>query len=127
MVRALVATAIFAALAGCRPYDLHDRLTDQGGVVPASQYARYGREQAQAIAIGRSLAQWYGGQSAEARLTQVREAARYAGTLPDVATVVPDSLGYRLTVTFKSGWVTAIVPVDDGVRPEDTPGLPGTQ
>ena len=123
MHRGLVILLAIGALGGCRPYDNHSPIADQGGLVPASQYARYGAEQAQAVAIGRSLAQWFGGTTPEARATQVTKAAEYARTLPLVATVIPDTLGYRLTVTFKSGWRTAVVPIEDGVKPEDTPGL----
>lgn len=128
MLRSLVTAVALGGLVGaCRPYDNHAPLADQGGLVPASQYARYGTEQAEAVAIGRSLAQWYGGNAPEARAIQVTKAMEYARTLPNVATVVPDTLGYRLTITFKSGWRTAVVPIDDGVRAEDTPGVAGTQ
>jgi hypothetical protein len=44
-----------------------------------------------------------------------------------VVHVLPDTLGYRLTVTFLSGWTTAVVPIADGIQPQDTPGLPGAQ
>jgi hypothetical protein len=127
MSRTLGALLALATLIACRPYDSYRRLADEGGKIPAARFARYGTEQAQAVAIGRSLGQWYGGESPEARALQVSRAADYARTLPAVANVVPDSLGYRLTVTFKSGWRTAIVPVNDGVQPQDTPGLPATQ
>lgn len=127
MTRSLAAVLLLAALGACRPYDGYSPIADESGLIPAAQFARYGAEQAQAVAIARSLGQWYGGQGAEARITQVTRAAEYARSLPGVASVVPDSLGYRLTVTFKSGWRTAIVPVNDGVQPQDTPGLPGVQ
>jgi hypothetical protein len=127
MPRTLATVLALAALSACRPYDGFHRLADESGKVPASRFARYGAEQAQAVAIARALGQWYGGQGAEARVLQVNKAADYARTLPAVANVVPDSLGYRLTVTFKSGWRTAIVPVNDGVQPQDTPGLPAAQ
>jgi hypothetical protein len=41
-----------------------------------------------------------------------------------VATVDADPLGARLTVKFKSGWRAAAIPIDDGVEPGATPGLP---
>ncbi|MGE0551986.1 MAG: hypothetical protein AB7R55_01025 [Gemmatimonadales bacterium] len=123
------ATVLLALLvaAGCRPYDDYAPIANESGLVPADRYARYGAEQAQVIAIGRALAQWHGGSSAEDRATQVSRAAEYARTLPGVAKVVPDTMGYRLTVTFKSGWRTAVVPIQDGVRPEDTPGVGAAQ
>ena len=42
-----------------------------------------------------------------------------------VVTVVPDTLGYRLTVTFASGWRAAALPIADGIAPEGTPGVAG--
>lgn len=127
MFRALVPLLLLAALGGCRPYDGYSPIASERGLIPAAQYARYGTEQAQAVAIGRSLGRWYGGRGADARAAQVSRAAQYASTLPSVAHVVADTMGYRLTVTFKSGWRTAIVPINDGVEPQDTPGLPGAQ
>ena len=108
------------ATLACRPYDFYQPIADQKGLVPASQYARYGTEQAEVMAISRSLGQWHGGASAEDRATMVTKAADYAKMLPEVATVVADTQGYRLTVTFKSGWRSFVLPVDDGVKPEAT-------
>ena len=34
--------------------------------------------------------------------------------------VVADSQGYRLTVQFKSGWRTAVVPIRDGKTGDET-------
>jgi len=45
----------------------------------------------------------------------------YARTLPEVVDVVPDTLGHRLTVRFKSGWRAAVLPIADGKRGADTP------
>jgi hypothetical protein len=50
----------------------------------------------------------------------------YARSLGDVATVSADSLGYRMTVLFKSGWRTGIAPIHDGKRGGETPGLSKT-
>jgi hypothetical protein len=127
MSRGLPAVLLLIAAGACRPYDGYTPLADQSALVPAERFARYGAEQAQAMAIARSLGQWYGGRDAASRTSQVLRAAEYARSLPGVTSVVPDSLGYRLTVTFRSGWRTAIVPVNDGVQPQDTPGLPGAQ
>lgn len=124
-MRPLTLLGLVAIVAACRPYDLHAPLTDQQGLVPADQFAKYGTEQAKAVAIGRALAQWDGGTSLEARATQIARAADYAKTIPGVKSVVPDTLGYRLTVTFASGWRAGIVPIKDGVAPEATPGIAG--
>lgn len=122
MSRVVLTSVLAVAVLACRPYDLRSTLQDQGGLIPATQYARYGSEQAKVVAIGRALGQWDGGLAAEARATQVAKAAEFAKTLPGVTSVVADTLGYRLTVTFASGWRSAVVPIADGVAPEDTPG-----
>lgn len=122
-MRSVALLGCVAALTiSCRPYDLSSTVSSQDGLIPAEQFARYGAEQATAMAIGRSLAQWEGGASADARATQVTRAAEYARSLPGVKSVVPDTLGYRLTVTFASGWRTAVVPVADGVAPDPAAG-----
>ena len=122
------ATVALAALTlsagGCRPYDGYSPIASQDGLIPADQFARYGREQAQLIAIGRSLAAWK-----QTDMTRAAaEVTSYATKrLPDVASIVPDPPGFRLTVTFKSGWRAAAVPIDDGVHPDSTAGLPRGQ
>ncbi|MGH7560820.1 MAG: hypothetical protein ACRENB_07355 [Gemmatimonadales bacterium] len=124
MRRAVLGLAALAALSACRPYDNYSPIASQDGLIPPDQFARYGREQAQLVAIGRSLAAWRMSDMSRA----AAEVARYAGErLPDVVSVVPDPQGYRLTVTFRSGWRTAAVPIDDGVHPDSTVGLPRAQ
>jgi len=127
MLRGATVLLALLVVAGCRPYDDYAPIAGESGLVPADRFARYGTEQAQVVAIGRALAQWHAGSSAEDRAIQVTQAAEYAKTLPGVAKVVPDTMGYRLTVTFKSGWRTAVVPIQDGSRPEDTPGVGASQ
>ena len=99
-------------------------VASQSGLVPADQAAQYGAEQAQVIAIGRALGAAYAGPRPEDRARQVTAAVEYALGLPDVRTVVPDTLGVRLTITFASGWRTAALPIEDGVGPDLTAGLP---
>jgi hypothetical protein len=99
------------ALASCRSYDYESPLTSQAGLVPPDQFARYGREQAEAVAIGRELAR------------QADSAVAYARTFPDVADVHADPLGHRLTVQFKSGWRAGVAPIADGKRGAETPGV----
>ena len=109
----------------CRSYDLDSRLVQQDGLVPADQYSRYGREQAQEIAIGREFAQAHTGDAPDQLARQAQAATSYARTLPDVADIKADPLGLLLTVRFKSGWRTMITPLDDGKRGAETVGLPG--
>ena len=116
MQRSAGVVVLLAALVSCRDYDLHARLSDQGGLVPADQFARYGREQAEEMAIARELG----------AAKQAEAASGYARTLPDIADVQADSLGYRLTLRFKSGWRTMVIPLEDGKRGAETVGVPKT-
>jgi hypothetical protein len=100
-------------LVSCRSYHYEPKLTDQDGLVPPDQFARYGHDQAEAVAIGRE----YG------RTGRADSAMAYANSLGDVATIVADTQGSRLTVQFRSGWRTGIPPIPDGKRGADTPGI----
>jgi hypothetical protein len=100
-------------LMSCRDYQYAPKITDQSGLVPPDQFARYGHDQAEAVAIGREFG----------RTGHVDSAMAYARSLGDVVDVSADSLGYRLTVLFKSGWRTGIAPIKDGKRGSDTPGV----
>ena len=105
---------LLTVLCSCRDYDLAARLTNQDGLIPPDQFARYGREQAEAMAIAREYA----------RNGEGSGATNYARTQPDVIDASSDSLGFRETLRFKSGWLTMVVPVDDGKRGSETSGLP---
>ena len=111
------------ALGGCRDYDLASRVKDQSGLVPPEQFARYGREQAQAVAIAREFNHAIEGSPEEPAL-QAERATSYARTLPDVRDAAADPLGFRQTIRFKSGWLTMVTPIDDGKRGSETPGVP---
>ncbi|MGH7703585.1 MAG: hypothetical protein ACREMO_10850 [Gemmatimonadales bacterium] len=104
------------SLGACRNYDYSPTISNQRGLVPPDQFARYGREQAISVAIGREFARPYN--SGLGMQTEI--AIKYAKRFPDVVDVVADSLGHRLTVRFKSGWRTAIVPINDGKTGADT-------
>jgi hypothetical protein len=111
-------------LVSCRDYDLDARLVDQDGLVPADQYARYGREQAQEIAIAREFGHADQGSAPDQLVKQAESAVAYARSLPDVADVKADPAGLLLTVRFKSGWRTMVTPLSDGKRGAETVGLP---
>ena len=112
------------ALFSCRPYDNYQPLVDQSGLLPAAQFARFGREQAELVAIGRSLAAWRMTADPSDVREQTARAACFARRLPDVETVDADPPGFRITVRFKSGWRAAAIPIEDGIDPAATPGLP---
>ncbi len=102
------------ALASCRSYDYQSRVSDQSGLVPPDQFARYGAEQAEAVAIAREYGRAEQGNNPDALTRQADAAIAYARTLPDVADVGADPLGHRVTIRFKSGWRLAVAPINDG-------------
>jgi hypothetical protein len=123
-MRRLAGAALAAsALLACRPYDNYAPIANQDGLVPAAQFARYGHEQAELVAIGRSIARWRMTDDSAGFAQQTERAACFARRFPEVAAVDADPLGHRLTVRFKSGWRAAAIPVSDGVEPEATPGI----
>jgi hypothetical protein len=124
-MRSLALAGLIALFVGaCRPYDSYGRLLDQGGLIPAEQFARFGREQAELVAIGRSLARWRMTSDSAGFAQQAENASCFARRFADVQSVDADPLGHRLTIRFKSGWRAAVIPVDDGVEPDSTPGIP---
>jgi hypothetical protein len=124
MKRSFGLVLLVMALASCRTYDLHSHLTDQDGLVPPDQYARYGREQAEEMAIAREFGHAGHGSSPQALKEQAETAASYARTLPDVDDIKVDPLGLLLTIRFKSGWRTMVTPIENGKRGAETEGLP---
>ncbi len=103
-------------LLSCRSYDYYPRVSDGDGLVPGDQFARYGHEQAQAVSIGRRLGQ--------TREEGIEAAVAYARSLPGIVDVVADTAGNWLTLSFRSGWRTAVTPLADGEPADDTPNLP---
>ena len=113
------------ALAGCPTYHEYPKLSRQEGLLPADQYARYGAEQAQAMAIAREYGHYHAGDTRTDLQAAADSTVAYARTLPDVVGVTADSLGHRMTIQFRSGWHTMVNPVDDGKRGAETVNLPG--
>lgn len=127
MSRGLALLSLSLLLAGCPTYDRYSRVVDDKGMVPPDVFARYGAEQAQAVAIGRALGTGYAGSDSAALDRQVTAAAEYARKLPDVIDVQADRQAFLLTVTFRSGWKKAVTPIDDGVAADQTAGLPAAR
>lgn len=120
-MRTLILATLILAAGACRPYQKEQYLADPDGLLDADRYAQYGPEQAQAIAIGREL----GGDHGMDRSNQIARAVEFARAQPDVVEIQADSIGLRLQVTFKSGWVKGIVPINDGKHGAETSNLPG--
>lgn len=125
MNRALAPLALVLLLTACPTYDEYPKLSDQDGLVSADTYARYGKEQAQAMAIAREYGHFRSGDTRADLQAAADSAMTYARTLPDVTGITADSLGHRLTIQFRSGWRTMVTPIDDGKRGAETPNLPG--
>lgn len=124
-MRRLALLPLLLLAAACPDYDSYAPLARDKGLVPADQFAAYGSEQAQAVAIGREFAMAWVDDTPEGRAKQTDAAIAFARRMPDVAGVQADTLGHRLTVTFRSGWVKGIVPIGDGRNGAETPNLPG--
>jgi len=112
------------SLGACRGYTYDSHIASQGGLLPADVYARYGREQAISVALGREFARPYNSGPA----TQVDVVTNYArAKFPDDVTgILADAQGSLLTVTFKSGWRSTVVPINDGKTGDQT-AIPGAQ
>jgi hypothetical protein len=123
-MRRLLGCFAVVVLAGCPTYDRYDKLADQKGMLSADLFARYGPEQAEKIAIGRALGEAHTGNTTADFGAQMDKAIAFARTMPDVVDIKADTLAYFMTIQFKSGWRTAVLPISDGTPPLSTPGLP---
>jgi crotonobetainyl-CoA:carnitine CoA-transferase CaiB-like acyl-CoA transferase len=119
---ALAALAAFS-MGACRSYDNYSPMADQKGLIPAEQFAHYGRQQAEVVAIGRALAEWRTTSDEAGAAEQTDRAACFARRFPDVESVVADPHGHRLTVKFTTGWRVGILPIPGSLAPEATPGI----
>jgi hypothetical protein len=107
-----------AALGGCRDYQYPRHIADQDGLIPGDQFARYGREQAIVVAIGREFGRPYNsGPEAQAEVAVNYARNKFA---KDIERIAADPQSYRIVVTFRSGWRTAVVPIRDGKTGDET-------
>jgi hypothetical protein len=109
-----VALAVVVAVSGgaCRSYDSYTPLADQAGLIPAQQFARYGRQQAEIVAIGRALSEWRMTGDQAGLTEQTDRAGCFARRFPDVATVDADPPGR-----------VGIVPIPGSTAPDAIPGI----
>lgn len=120
MRRSLAILSLAALLTACPSYDRYSPLADADGLIPADRFARYGTEQAAAVAIGRAFGMEYTGSTVPELTRQIARAEAYAEGLADVKEVQADPAAMILNVTFRSGWRKAITPIRDDVAPDRT-------
>ncbi len=106
-MRRLVPLCLATTLAACPSYDAEPYVSSDKGLMDADEWAKYGTEQAAAVAIGREFGQ-----------RDAAAAAEYGRGLATVDSVSVDSLGHRLVVHFKSGWNAQVTPIKDGKAAE---------
>jgi hypothetical protein len=123
-MRRLLPFSLLFVLAACPSYDRYGYVTSQKGLLPADEYAKYGPDQAIAMAIGREFAKGYAGRDSAGFAKQADFALAYAKKFPQVAKITADTLGHRLVVTFADGWTTQVTPITDGKRGDATTNLP---
>lgn len=124
MRRLVPLLSILLALGACRDYDRYRYVSSEKGLIPADQYARYGPDQAIAMAIGREFGRAHTGATAADFAAQAGAALGYARKFPQVTAITADTLGYRLVVTFADGWTTQVTPINDGKTGDETANLP---
>ena len=112
MRRLLVPLTLLLGFTACRDYDRYGYVSSQKGLVPADEYAKYGPDQAIAMAIGREFGKAYAGRTPGDFAKQAGAALTYSRKFSQVKSVAADTLGYRLVVTFSDGWVTQVTPID---------------
>lgn len=124
MRRLVPLLALTLGVAACPTYDRYKYVAGQDGLMSADEYAKYGPEQAIAMAVGREFGKAHGADTPDGFAKQADAAVAYAKKFAEIKAVVPDTLGHRLTVTFVSGWVSQVSPITDGKSGDDTAGLP---
>jgi len=123
-MRRLVPLSLLFVLAACPSYDRYGYVTSQKGLMAPDEYAKYGPEQAIAVAVGREFAKGFGGNNAEGFAKQADAALGYAKKFSQIRTATADTLGHRLVLTFADGWSTQVTPITDGKSGDETANLP---
>jgi hypothetical protein len=124
MRRLLPVLALTLGVAACPTYDRYKYVAGQDGLMSADEYAKYGPEQAISMAVGREFGKAHGDDTPAGFTAQAGAALSYAKKFPEIKSIVADTLGHRLTLTFASGWVSQVTPITDGKSGDETAGLP---
>ena len=123
-MRRLTAFSLVLLLAACPSYDRYSYVASQKGLLAADDYAKYGPDQAIAVAVGREFAKGFAGKTPEGFAQQADAALSYARKFPQLKGVTADTLGHRLVLTFVDGWTTQVTPITDGKTGDATANLP---
>ena len=124
MRRLVPLLALTLGVAACPTYDRYKYVAREDGLMSADEFAKYGPEQAIAMAVGREFGKAHGDKTPAGFANEAGAAMAYSRKFPEIKSVVPDTLGHRLTVTFASGWVSQVTPINDGKAGDETAGLP---
>lgn len=115
---------LIAALTACPSYDRYSYVTSQKGLMAADDYAKYGADQAIAVAVGREFARGYSASTPKGFAKQADAALSYARKFTQIKSIAADTLGHRLVLTFVDGWTTQVTPITDGKSGDETANLP---
>ena len=103
-MRRLVPVVLALSMVACRTYDRYPYVSSGKGLMAPDEYAKYGPEQAIAVAIGREFGKDFAGKNDADYAKQTDAAMAYGKKFPQVKTITADTLGHRLVVTFQGGW-----------------------
>lgn len=123
-MRRLMPLSLLFVLAACPSYDRYGYVTSQKGLMAGDDYAKYGADQAIAVAVGREFAKGFAGKTPEGFAKQADAALAYARKFTQLKSVTADTLGHRLVLTFADGWSTQVTPITDGKSGDETVNLP---
>jgi hypothetical protein len=123
-MRRFVPLVLLLSLAACRTYDRYPYVSSGKGLMPPDEYAKYGPEQAIAVAVGREFGKDFAGKTDADYAKQADAAMAYSKKFPQIKSITADTLGHRLVVTFQGGWTTQVSPIADGKGGDETAGLP---
>ena len=123
-MRRMLPLIAIVGLAACPSYDRYGYVTSQKGLLAPDEYAKYGPDQAIAVAVGREFARGFAGKSADDFAKQADAALGYARKFPQLSKATADTLGHRLVLTFADGWTTQVTPITDGKSGDETANLP---
>lgn len=124
MRRLFACALLVAGVAGCRDYDRYTYVSSQAGLLPADSFAKYGPDQAIAMAVGREYGKAHHGTSPEDYTKQADVAVAYGKKFTQVKSITADPLDFRLVINFVDGMSSQVSPITDGKSGDETLDLP---